>query len=233
MENYFKPIWKKETLEDAKLLLSSTTNFLRHIGVDSCIIYGTLLGHKRHSGNPIPWDDDLDMLVDGDALSKDDNLDCFRKLLNIIGIDMVPFYGGYKIFFAKYDKKLNIEGYRHSWPFIDLFLYRSMTSRYMDSRTPGIIVQGRPPWSSKNLKQQWWYPKSIIFPLQSTKFLSQTVYVPNNVDAVLDRDYGEDHLTVGVPPSWDHQRDCYTDHPKDKVDINKIKELYQKNGWQW
>ena len=33
------------------------------VGPEWAFGYGTLLGMARHSGTPIPWDDDVDVLV--------------------------------------------------------------------------------------------------------------------------------------------------------------------------
>ena len=68
------------------------------MGVTCCAIYGTLLGIYRHNG-PIPWDDDADLLVSNDELEMDDNLFQLIEILKENNIGIVPFYGGYKVFF--------------------------------------------------------------------------------------------------------------------------------------
>jgi len=231
--NDFSPVWTKTALNDIKYVLKHTFIVLKIMGIDTFIMYGTLLGHKRHNKCPIPWDDDLDILADGDKLNQDDNIDLFRRMLSKHQISIVPFYGGYKIFLDTNVKKLNIEGYKHSWPFIDLFLYKSVTSRYFDSRIPGILVQGQPPWSTKNCKQQWWYKKEFIFPLRTEYFLGIEIYIPNNPTEILNLDYDKTHMDYVIATEWDHQNDCQTNYSQCLIKIELIKSFYKENGWIW
>ena len=50
-------------------LLEKTIYMLDEFNINYCIISGTLLGHVRHN-DFIPWDDDIDLIVDSIILDK-------------------------------------------------------------------------------------------------------------------------------------------------------------------
>ena len=150
---------------------------------------------------------------------------------------LVPFYGGYKLFHSKNNKTLNIEGYKHSWPFIDLFTYNSMTARHLNERILGIVIQGLPPWCQNNKKQQWWYSNDMIYPLHNTKFANNiNIVVPNKIKEILYKDYGKDCFSHAVPNNFDHRNDIKTNYGENKTPILKLSKLYKNNEhneWVW
>jgi len=88
---------------DAVSLLKETIHILDRLDITYCLIAGTLLGHVRHNGEFIPWDDDIDLIVD----------DTILKKLNYITL---PFHNR-EDFLIKISLK--------DFPFVDLFVYKT------------------------------------------------------------------------------------------------------------
>ena len=70
---------------DAIRLLKTTISILNEFQINHFLISGTLLGFVRH-GDFIPWDDDIDLIVDesiidklSDISKKYPNINIFRK----------------------------------------------------------------------------------------------------------------------------------------------------------
>ena len=82
----FNSVWKPEDKEDMKKLLKKSVEIASSHGIEMVAMFGTLIGVARHEG-VIPWDDDLDFMV---------NLKDRGKLLSLkdefaaVGIGMEP-----------------------------------------------------------------------------------------------------------------------------------------------
>lgn len=144
----------------------------------------------------------------------------------------VPFYGGFKVFRIDREPSLHVEGFRHSWPFVDVFLYDHCTRRIKEDWKHGILVQGKPPWFAKEGYQtQWFYEYADVFPATMLKFGSIIARVPRNAWSVLCRDYGSQCLNECVAPRWNHKQECYTNYCQKPVQIETVVDLYE--GYRW
>jgi len=86
-------------------LLRQTVAMLNECGITYFLISGTLLGPVRH-GDFIPWDDDMDLIVDSSILEK------FDAMMTQYPSNTFTNKGNYLLKIFPKDK---------TWPFVDLF----------------------------------------------------------------------------------------------------------------
>jgi len=116
IEKYFKNCGFGQHKETARFLLENTIKLLDEFNVNYFLISGTLLGYVRHN-DFIPWDDDIDLIVDSSFVTK------LEEIKNKTFLQISYFCGFYKV--------SNMEGVHHferknsiyNWPFVDLFIY--------------------------------------------------------------------------------------------------------------
>lgn len=106
-------------------LLKRVTEVLDENKINYFLISGTLLGYIRHN-DFIPWDDDIDLIVDNSIFDKLDALIEKYKDLSFITRD------GYIVKTSFRDVGKKLDGFEHykirddevyKFPFVDLFIY--------------------------------------------------------------------------------------------------------------
>jgi len=162
-------------------LLKITIKILDKFDIKYFLISGTLLGHVRHNGF-IPWDDDIDLLVDDTILEKIPLI--YKKYKN-----QLVFYNreNFLLKFCFKDKIIPIENKTHqqylknkndvyNWPFVDLFVFKQMGDKllFFDKE-----------WNS-----------SSFFPSVKTDFVNLVVSVPNDPHYFLKINYGADYMEI-------------------------------------
>lgn len=174
-------------------LLYETIKILEEYDINYCLISGTLLGKIRHN-DFIPWDDDIDLLVD----------DSFNgKLYNIIEkygtqFTFIDGSGCKKICFI--DRGLEIrtdvhgckkqilnQNGKYNWPFVDLFLYNI---------NDNIINFFNKEWD-----------KDKFLPFTKTDFLGLNVNIPCDSDYFLKINFNEDYMTRLISNWYIHKHE--------------------------
>jgi phosphorylcholine metabolism protein LicD len=213
-------------------LLKQTIDILNEFRINHFLISGTLLGYIRHN-DFIPWDDDIDLLVDNSILNKLEHI--VNKYPNI-NLFFKEKYDSVKICFTdgiQVSDKSNWNNKavndpngqkKYTWPFIDLFTYE---------KGPGLHACGK--WEDINingLKQRIFLPfsgpcdscfrfikeddivffhnnwsKNNFFPLQEVNFLGIKCNIPNNPHHFLSKNYGTDYMTIVESSSRIHKTD--------------------------
>ena len=174
-------------------LLKQITSILNEFDIKHCLISGTLLGYVRHN-DFIPWDDDIDIIVDDSIIDKID--DIIKKYSNLFTF-MNVYTNIYKICFSNDGiemitdnhgfKKTMMNTGTYTWPFIDLFVYSS---------TEKAISFFHKEW-----------PIERFLPFTIVNFLGATCNIPKDYDYFLKLNYTEDYMTQLVSSWYCHKEE--------------------------
>ena len=202
-------------------LLKKTISILEEFDVNYCLISGTLLGYVRHD-DFIPWDDDIDLLVDETLIDK---LDLISEKYTEINLFKGTKYDSNKICFSdgmeipenenviEWRKKA-IKGDKYCWPFIDLFTYEVGAGIHSCGEYVDVLIDnekqtklfkpfGGHPNCSNNFRffgkekisffhNEW--DLAEFFPLNKVNFLGLEVNIPKNPDYFLKLNYGDEYM---------------------------------------
>jgi len=176
-------------------LLKRTIDILEEYDIKYLLISGTLLGCMRHN-DFIPWDDDIDILVESSFLGK------IKEIKEKYGDDKIEFIEFWPDLYKSYYKnkvkkiKLKERQLRYNWPFIDLFIY--------EIRDDKIIF----------FKKEW--PIEKFLPEETIIFQEIKTKIPKEPEYYLENSYGKDYMTILNSGSYCH---------KDEKRKSKIKEI--------
>jgi len=175
---------------DAIELLNKLINILNEFDIKYFIISGTLLGYVRHN-DIIPWDDDIDIMVDNTIRLKINDIN--EKYKNeFTFINKNNFF--LKICYKNKCKLVNCDAFKnyllnpndqYFWPFIDMFVYDESENKL-------------------NFFNKLWDEKEF-FPLQEVNFLNMKINIPSNPDYFLKINYGENYLKTFISNNYNHK----------------------------
>ena len=179
----FNSVWQDNPIayQESLDMLQYFNVFCLNHDLDYFLIYGTLLGQVRHQGF-IPWDDDMDVMVDRNRFAH------FSHLLNNRKYKIVSYNGYYKLFLRK---NKPIRGYAWSWPFLDIFTFRRLNDK--------CYIKG-------TIKEKV-YPDVLFFPLRPAVFENIRVYIPNQSRKLLNKIYGNDWRKTCKSGFWNHHNE--------------------------
>ena len=160
---------------------------------------GTVLGYKRHGGI-IPWDDDVDIDVHPDDLSKLSGSE-IKKEFSQYGCALIPIYFGFRVCsislsnFGKQVKNNTTTNVNYNWPFLDVF-----ATTFFDKTGSGVKDHIR--YKNRDAMGFWpgYYLTKEETELQQVEFgpknMRVKIFIPSNVDGYLNRLYGDDHMSI-------------------------------------
>ena len=219
-ENIFKDINKGfgEHKQIAINLLKKTIDILDEFQINYFLISGTLLGYVRHN-DFIPWDDDIDLIVDKTIIDKLPIIYAkYNKELTFINKQNFLM----KICFKKDDnnnfqiQNINIRNFNkyilgdketdtYTFPFIDLFIYND--NQYQNEN----LYKSDNKSDNKSENKLEFFNKlweiNEFFPPKKVLFNEILVSIPNNPDYFLKINYGLNYMTTFISNSYNHQEE--------------------------
>ena len=213
-------------------LLKQVIDILNESNISNFLISGTLLGYVRHN-DFIPWDDDIDLMVDSSIINKIDEISQKYENINIFYKNKydsikICFSDGLEIKDSNWVNFSKSKSNRYSWPFIDLFIYESGIGLHACGDKSEFIIRGEKkemfnPFNGycnscfRFIKENQivlfhnnWH-KSNFFPLQKVNFLGIDCNIPNNPHYFLSRNFGKNYMSELRSSSISHKSDTKID----------------------
>lgn len=193
----------------ALVLLKKTLDILEEYEIDYFFISGTLLGYIRHN-DFIPWDDDIDLIVDSKIL---DHISEIRERYDSEGLQFLDMYGCKWMIKSCYKGRVLLdddvldwpEDCDWTWPFVDLFVYG-----FDDNREK--ITFFRKEWNADE-----------FFPPQKVNFHEMTGNIPKNPDYFLSINYGPKYMEHLKSKNFSHKTEKWIDEPVINLDACLLK----------
>ena len=148
-----------------KSIFRTVTTDLKANNISHVLFGGAILGYLRNR-RFVPYDNDLDVWMDGKYWNTSLFAKIRRKWSSVDGINTMYFWGG-GMLWVYYDK--NIGNGVDIWPW---------------------YVRGPKLRMAKDYDHHYDVPKELIFPLVSTDFSGIQTYVPGNPEGYCEWQYG-------------------------------------------
>ena len=198
----FGNVWDDESKSHSLKMLKDFHENCKNNNLEYFIMFGTLLGWKRHDKKFIPWDDDLDV-----GMNEKD----IEKLLEIYKNDenyyikrvVIPCFSFYKI----YEKNGN-----GVYPFIDIFVYN-----LVPNQKGGEDIK----WKDVRMDIK---DLSLSSPLQLKEDMLEgvDVLVPENTDEILEQTFSNNYMDMCYSSTYCHR----IEKPIDRRYLAKVESKY-------
>lgn len=156
----------EDDLDSIVQLTYKVHTILEHMGIDCWLMYGSIWGPLRGIEGPLPWDDDVDLAINGEGPFSQISFGEFQALLTVLGLSVESRLWQSSL--------IVISEKGQSWPKVDLFVYYDYNG-----------IMSRPGIESKlmpiNYRLYHSFPSSLVEPpLPKVKFGFFNISVPRN-----------------------------------------------------
>ena len=161
---------------------------LENMGIDCWLMYGSIWGPLRGLEGPLPWDDDVDLAINGDGQFSQMTFEEFKALFTVLGLSVES---------RLWQSSLIVISEKGRWPSLDLFVfydYNGMMKR------PGIESWLMPI----NYRLYHTFPSSLVKQrLPKVKFGFFNISIPRNGIEVMKHLYPHNWWKVVKPKGCD------------------------------
>ncbi|XP_064607832.1 uncharacterized protein LOC135472311 [Liolophura sinensis] len=183
IHNHFLPVLSSTQKRIFRELMENFHKICSVHGITYILYAGSLLGSYRHHGM-VPWDDDIDVLI---------NMTQSRKLYHAVELIKPHFYlctlqkHRWK-FYSSLSRP--IKGIPWEWPFLDISFFQENETHIWDS--------------DPMYNESFSYTKGLIFPTKMRPFLGSMYAAPRDPLRVLQKTYSLETCESNV---YDHKRE--------------------------
>jgi len=162
---------------------------LDHMGIDCWLMYGSIWGPLRGIEGPLPWDDDVDLAINGDGPFSQMTFEEFKATFTVLGLSVES---------RLWQSSLVVISEDDRWPTLDLFVFYNYNGIM---RRPGIESWLMPI----NYRLYHTFPSSLVEqPLPKVKFGFFNISVPREGIEIMKHLYPYNWWKVVKPKSCDN-----------------------------
>ena len=193
-DTYFKDILSKDEKKNLNILTDTLIKLLDKRNIDYFFAFGSLIGVVRH-GFRMPWDDDIDIIIDSNnvnKLLKGLQLKKSNKSENVYYLN-----DNVLIIHKNWGIPLKLKYKNSNYPFIDINTYTKKNNKIVVDKNQ--LLYGH----IKSFNEL----ESDIFPVKKAKFDKFIIKIPKNYNKILKNQYGPDILNT-CKITYNHKPYC-------------------------
>lgn len=196
----FGPVFNSAEKSQVVRALKVLTDTLDTAGIEYFLYGGSLIGSWRHH-DVVPWDDDVDIIVNISKWQELENLRIPGYTLNIRTLNRYKFYS---------NNATDIPSYFWKWPYIDICFFGDN----------GTHLYDMDPVYSK----LYVYDKQDIYPLVRRPFGDLNLKSPRDTLKILEKNY---NINICQTRTYNHQKQKQLVGKQiDSVDCRHLHKLY-------